>query len=357
MATQTYTTADGRINKLKGEILAHAVPVEVLGITGQKKQMPKNNGKTVVYRRWRPNGAAAGTSGAYNVLIDGSNVGTFASDHATTEGVTPTALTLTPDDVTANLAQYSCLFAVTDVVTDLYEDDVPAEMKKQTGERMGLVREMIRYGELKACTNMYYAGGNSKGTVDETLSINILRRVAREMLSEHAKQITSVLSASAQFNTSPVEAGFLVFCHTDMEPAIRDLPGFKHVSEYAQRKVINENEIGSVERFRFILSPELAPYLGSDTTNRGAAVGATGLQSTSSYIDNYPCIVVAEDAWGDVALRGSDSLDVTWIPPGQKDKNDPLGQRGYVGAKFYSAAKILNAGWMAVIMAGTPDLA
>lgn len=347
MAIQNYSTQSGRINKLKGEILAHAVPVEVLGITGMNKQMPKNNGDNVVFRRWLPYG------GTDNKWITGSNVSTFADNHKTVEGVTPSADTLTAVDVTATLTQYAVLYAVSDKTVDLHEDDVPSEMKKQTGERMGLVREMVRYGALKAATNAYYAGGTSRGTVDETLSLNLLRKVARGLLSNHGKQVTRILDASPNFSTAPVEAGYLVFCHTDMEPAIRDLPGFKHVSEYGQRRVINENEIGSVERFRFILSPELAPYIDS-----GAAVGATGLYSTGgSNIDVYPVIVVAEDAWGQVALRGANSLDVTWQPPGQKDKSDPLGQRGYVGAKAYHTAVVLNQGWMAVIESGTPSLA
>jgi N4-gp56 family major capsid protein len=111
-------------------------------------------------------------------------------------------------------------------------------------------------------------------------------------------------------------------------------------------------ELGSQGRFRFIISPELASIPDS-----GAAIGSTGLYSTTgTSIDVYPMIVVAEDAWGDVALRGSNSMDPTWIPPGQKDKNDPLGQRGYVGAKFYSAAKVLNNGWMAVAEVGVTSL-
>ena len=346
MSTQMFNTQSARIGKLKGEILAYAVPVEVLGMTGQVKKMPKNNSDTIVFRRWLPYG------GVDNKWITVNNVANFASNHVTAEGVTPSADTISATDITATLVQYSCLYAVTDKTVDLYEDDVPGVMKKQAGERMGLVREMIRYGELKSATNAYYAGGTNPGTVDESLSLNLLRKVARGLLSNHAKQITSILAASPNFATAPVEAGFLVFCHSDMEPAIRDLPGFKHVSEYGQRKVVNENEIGSVERFRFILSPELAA-----TKDVGASVGATGLYSTTgSNIDTYPCIVVAEDAWGDVALRGAESFDVTWIPPGTKSGADPLGQRGYIGAKFYSAAKVLNQGYMAVVWAGTPAL-
>lgn len=348
MGAQTYNTASSRIGKLKGEILAHAVPVEVLGITGMQKTMPKNNGDNVIYRRWLPFG------GTDNKWITGSNVASFAADHLTAEGVTPSADQLQPTDVTVTLQQYSCLYAVTDKTVDLHEDDVPAEMKVQTGERMGLVREMVRYGALKGMTNLFYGGsGNSPSTVNGTLSLNLLRKITRSLKANHAKMITSVLDASPKFNTTPVEASYLVFCSTDMEPAIRDLPGFKHVAEYGNRKPVHEQEIGSCESFRFVLSPELAANI-----NSGASVGTTGLYSTGgSNIDIYPMLVVGQDAWGSLALRGSNSLDVTWIPPGQKDKNDPLGQRGYIGSKFYQAASMLNNGWGALAWVGTPSLA
>lgn len=347
MAIQSLATASARIGKLKGELLKHAIPVEVLGITGMNNKMPKNNSAVTVFRRWQPYG------GVDNKWITGANVASFAANHETTDGVTPGADTLTPTDVTATLSQYAVLYAVTDKSVDLYEDDIPEEMKKQTGERMGLVREMVRYGALKAATNAFYAGGTSRATVDESLSLNLIRKVVKSLQNNHGKQITSVLSSSGNYGTQSVEAGYLVFCHTDMEAAIRDLPGFKNVADYGSRKPINENELGSVERFRFILSPELAPYIDA-----GAAIGATGLYSTTgTLIDVYPVIVVGEDAWGQVALRGVDSLDVTWIPPNTKDKNDPLGQRGYIGAKAYHTALILNQGWMAVVEAGTPSLA
>ena len=346
MAIHKYTTTAGRINKLKGEILRHAVPVEVLGTTGMQKQMPENNGDTVVFRRWLPFG------GVDNAWITVNNVQTFEQDHRLAEGITPSADTLTPVDISATLVEYGVLYSVTNRSVDLYEDDIPAEMKKQTGERVGLIREMVRYGVLKAATNKYYAGGTTTATVDETITINLLRKVTRDLLNNHAKQITQVLSPSPNFATTSVEAGWLVFCSTDMESVIRDLPGFKHIADYGQRKVINENEIGSVERYRFILSPELAGYADS-----GAAIGTTGLYSTTgTLIDVYPVLVAAEDAWGQVALRGVNSMDPTWIPPKTKDKNDPLGQRGYIGASFYHTAVMLNQGWFAVIECGTNSL-
>jgi N4-gp56 family major capsid protein len=347
MAQQTYLSPQGRINKLKGEIIAHAVPVEVLGITGMQKKMPKNVGATVTFRRWLPYGATVSSPNSWAAIQPG------ALAHLTTEGVTPPAETLTPQDFEATLQQYSCLYGVTDKNVDLYEDDVPSEMKKQTGERMGMVREMVRYGVLRGCTNKFFGGtGTTRGTVNGRVTLPLLRKITRSLKLNHAKRITSVLAAGPNFATSSVEAGYLVFASTDCENDIRDLPNFKETSEYAQRRTINEHELGSCENFRFILSPELVGYADS-----GAAVGSTGLYSTTgSNIDVYPMIIAGEDAWGQVALRGVDSIDPTWIPPSTKDKNDPLGQRGYVGAKCYFTALVLNQGWMAVAEVGIKAL-
>ncbi|WP_395026292.1 N4-gp56 family major capsid protein [Comamonas odontotermitis] len=343
---QFKTTAPAeRIGKLKGEILAHAVGVEVLGITGVQRAIPKNNGRTVIYRRYLPFGAANTDWNTRNrPVVD-------AVAHELTEGVTPAADTLVPQDITTTIKQYGCLYELTDQVVDTYEDDVPAEMKKQCGERVGLLREMIRYGVIKSCTNVFYGGaGSSRATVDGKISLNTLRKVSRNLQANHAKRVTGILAPSVDIATKPVEASYLVFVHSDAEADIRDLPGFVHVSAYGSRKPVHAQELGSCENFRFITSPELAPYLGA-----GADIGTTGLMGATK-VDVYPFIVVGEDAWGQLALRGADAVDPTYIPPGQKDKSDPLGQRGYVGAKFYMQCTLLNEGWMALIEAGVSAL-
>jgi N4-gp56 family major capsid protein len=189
-------------------------------------------------------------------------------------------------------------------------------------------------------------------TVSNTVTINLLRKIAKTLLANHAMPITKILVPSTSFATAPIEAAFVVFCHTDLEPGIRDLPNFKDIANYAQRKPIHEMEIGSCERFRFVLSPELAGY-----PDAGAAVGATGMTSTSATsIDVYPLIMMAEEAVGQVHLGGVENWDAWYLPPSQRDKSDPGGQRGYVGAKWYYTAGILNQGRLAVAECGTPAL-
>ena len=145
---QTYASPAGRINTVKGETLAHAVPIEVLALGCTMKPMPKNSGDNVIYRRWIPYGAATTNANTIN------RWSVNAAAHITTEGVTPAADTLTPQDVSVTLQQYAALYSYTDKAADLYEDDIPDEMKIQCGERMGLVREMVRYGAMKGCTNV-----------------------------------------------------------------------------------------------------------------------------------------------------------------------------------------------------------
>ena len=346
MSMTGYSTNTPRIGKLKGAILKHAVPEEVLGITGTQHNIDKRQSDTVIFRRWLPQGGAATDSTTQN------RWSVTANNYLVQEGVTPAAQSIAPVDIPVQLKQYGVLFVYSDKAADLYEDNIPDEMKLQTGQTMGLVREMIRYGALKGCTNKFYAGGSSRATVDEAIGKTILRNVTRTIVGNHGKMVTQILSPSGNYGTSAIEASMLVFVHSDAEHDIRELEGFVKVAEYGNRKPIHPMEIGSVDRYRFIVSPELGAIIDS-----GATVGTTGLISTGgSNIDIYPFIVCAMDSFGDVALRGMRSFDVNHIPHTQKDKSDPGGQRGYIGAFFWSAMFVQNDGWMAVVEAGVTDL-
>lgn len=347
MAMQNFTLTPGRINKFKGQILSHAVPPEVLGKTGRQIPMPKNQSDTYVARRWLPYGALATNGNTQNQFFQngtGDRSNAIIQAHQTQEGVTPLPDNIVPLDITVVMQQYACLYGFTDKTYDLYEDDIPKAMIEQIGERVTFVNEQIIYGALRGCTNQYYGGtGTSVGTVNGGLTLGMVRKIAKNLQANHGKPVNKILRASQNFGTDAVSDGYTVYCHTDLEPDIRDLPNFVPVERYATGTPM-QHEIGKCERFRFITSPDL-PSL----QDAGAAVGATGLYSTSgANIDVYPFIVAAQDAWGQVAVRGKDALNPTYLPPGEKSKSDPLGQRGYAGTIWWKAVMIENQGWMAV---------
>ena len=346
MPLQTYTTSAGRINEIKGEMLAMAEPTMVLALGCEMKKIPKNKGDNISYRRVIPTGGATTNANTIN------RWSVTAVAHLLQEGVTPSAETLTDQYVNVQLAEYGAIYGWTNKTADLHEDDIPGDMKSLLSKRMGLVQEMIRYGSMKACTTVLYAGGTSRATTDEAIGLTVLRRAARTLLANHAGKKSKIISAGPDYDTSAIEESFLVFVHTDAAADVRELPNFVPVSKYAGFKPISPKEIGNCEEFRFVLSPELASYADAG----GANAALYGTTSAAANIDVYPFIICGEDAVFDIALKGADSFNLSVIPHTQKDKNDILGQRGYVGASFWSATLVANNGWMAVVEAGVDDL-
>lgn len=356
MASQNYSTVASRnlIRAAQG-MLEHAMPIIVLGDFGEQREMPQNSTDTLVFRRTLPFGATtvgSGIGGDQYVGTPGGDGGLDPADFALTEGTTPTANTISFQDVTVTLQNYGVLFQFSSKTEHLYEDDVPAEMQKLVGETLGEVLEIVRYGVLKAGTNVIYANGASRGVVNTAINKNKLRLAARVLESNRGKRVTTRLAPSVNYETRAVQPAYIVFCHTDCESDIRNLEGFTKVEEYGSFKPIHEREIGAVEQFRFVTSPLLTPFVGAGslTLNGMVSVGA------GTNVDVYPFIIIGESAWGQVALKGMNAISPTMISSKTKNHSNPLGMFGYVGAQTWFNAVRLNDAWMVRLEAGVTDL-
>jgi len=358
MAIQTFALTPQRVGIIKGRILKHAMPKIVLGTVGVNDDFKPNTGDTVKYRRFLNKGMTAAQPNRFFQDGAGDRAALYASSHLTAEGVTSAAENITVQDITQTLNQYNVLYGYTDRTFDLYEDDIPKQMTQLVGERTGLVHEMALFGVLKGNTNKFYGGtGISRGTVNGTISLIGLRKIARSMLNNHATSISKMVQripASGLYGTSAVEASFPVFISCDLHPDIRDLPGFVHVSQYGDPNRAVAGEFGTCEEFRFISSPELVSIQDSGAAVAGAVPPL--LSTGGTFADTYQVIVGSSEAWGHIGCNVKGD-NITAMTPGQKDKADPQGQRGYVGTKFYYNAVILNDLQMAVYEVGTNALA
>ena len=355
MAMQTFALTPARIGKFKGAILAHAQPVEVLSRAGRQVEFPKNNSDTYVARRWLPYGATGTNANTINQFFQngtGDRGNAIVQAHQIQEGVTPAPDSLVPQDIVVVMQQYGCLYGFSDKTYDLYEDDIPDAMSKQIGERVTFVNELIDWGALRAGTNQYFGGtGTTVATVNGALTLGFVRKIVKNLQANHGKMVNRVLKASEDYGTDAVAEGYTVYSHTDLEPDIRDIPNFTPTEKYASGKPM-PHEVGKVERFRFITSPDLPSI-----QDAGAAIGATGLYSTTGVnVDVYPLIVLAQDAFSQLAVRGLKALDPSYLPPGEKSKADPLGQRGYAGTIWWKAVLLENQGWFAVGFVGSKVL-
>jgi len=136
---QSFAFTPARIAKYKGEILKHAVPVEVLNRLGRQIPMPKHMSDTVVFRRWLPYKATSTNQNTQNRFFQdgtGDRANVIVQENQIAEGVTPAPNTITPVDITVVVQQYGCLYGFTDKTYNLYEDDIPKAMTEQIGERV-----------------------------------------------------------------------------------------------------------------------------------------------------------------------------------------------------------------------------
>jgi len=313
------------------KMLEHQMPVVILDKFGDSKPMPRNKTNKIKFRRPR--------------VFE-------AVDTPLVEGVTPVATQFRYEDVEGTLRQYGQVVEVTDHIQDLAEDPVLMDASEQCGENIGRTFEALRWGVLRSGTNVHYANGSSRAAVNSALNINDQRRVTRALKAQKAMKLTKILSGSVMINTTPIEASYIAVGHTDLEADVRSLPGFVPVAEYGSRKPIHECELGSVEDVRYCLSPDLPPFLSA-----GAGSGTNVLQTNGANSDVYPILFFGKHAYGDVPLRGRDAVVPSIVPVGQKDKSDPLGQRGYVGWKSWFLTLILNQVWMARLEVACSDLA
>jgi len=351
MAGHRFATDTARIGAVKGMILKHAMFEECLSSAGETEQMPKNSGKTLKWKRFiLPSGY--GAAGVDNQWVAAGKDDEIVDYHRTSEGVTRGAESITSTIITATPYQFDVLYTYSNDTAELYEDDIPQQEVEFAGQRIRLVRELYNYGKLKAATNAFYGGtGTTTATVNGTITKNLLEKVKRDLKRYYCKPQHKALKAGPEYAVYPIQASYPVYCHPDLEYDIRNLADFKGVEEYGTTQPISPSEIGAAYGFRFMLSAELTYYPGG-----GAAVGATGLKATSSVIDVYPMIVLGQNAFKQVALRGMDSIDANHIPHNVKSKSDPGGQRGYVWAGTWHAAEITNQDWMAVVEVGATDL-
>jgi N4-gp56 family major capsid protein len=308
-------------------MLDRAVPEMCMAPFGQQQPIPRNRTNVVRFRRY--NGFVANTTPLQ-------------------EGVTPVADTIVHTDVEAVLRQYGRRTQVTDVIQDTHEDPVLNEYAEVMGEVAGQTLELVIYGRLLAGTNVLFAGGTTRATVNSAITKVALDRAIRQLKRNNAKPITKMLSASDKVGTRSVRKSFIAFVHPDMETDLESIAGYLPVNDYGTQQPLHDAELGSYRNIRFMASTLYAPFLAAGAS--GSTLLTNGGPGTGN-ADVYPIVIVGKDAFATVSLAGASAVTPIVLTP-KPAPGDELGQRGSVGFKMYGTACILNDAWMVRIEAG-----
>lgn len=323
-------------------MLKRAMPYLHLEKFGQTYPLPKQNTQVAKFRRYFLVGAG-GAAGAKT-----NTSGNFYIPTATTpllEGVTPAGSKIENQDYTVQLYQYGDYVTITDVVQDTHTDPILQQITDILGEQAAITVETLRYNVLKAGTNVFYANSVSgRSDVAAVHNLTDQRRVTTALNRQNARKITQVVASTPDYNTKSVEAAYFAIVHPDLETDIRTMTGFKPVADYGPHTSPFEGEIGSCEQVRYLASTVITPWEGAGSTV------VTGKRKTSvsgtDKCDVYPVLFFGRDAFGIVPLKGASSMTPLVVNP-KPAPGDPLGQRGTIGWKLWTATVILQELWMA----------
>lgn len=299
------------------DLLTRGLPFLVLEKFGQSKPLPENSSKTIKFRRYT---ALPNTP---TVLV---------------EGVTPAGTPLSYQDVTATLTQLGNLTQISDIVMDTHEDPVLREATDLLGEQAAQMVEKMRFGIVKAGTNVIYANGASRSAVNTIVTIGLQRRAVRSLKRQNAGFITKIIRSTVAYQTENVAPGFVGLIHPDCEADVRGIAGFTPAEKYGSITPW-ENELGKIDDVRYVSSTIFEPFIDA-----GGAKGAM-LSSSGTSADVYPILYLGANAYGVVALKGMYAITPMVVNPKPSD-SDPLAQRGSVGWKTLQTAVILNDAWM-----------
>ena len=318
---------------------------------GQTYPLPTNSTQVAKFRRYYLAGAA-GSAGPNNGAGTNGAGTAFSMPLSTTpliEGVTPAGMLLLDQDYSVQVQEYGTFTTFTDAIVETHTDPVMAQATEVLGEQAAQTVETLRFNVLKAGTNVWYANlVAGRSSVITKITLADQRRVTTGLSRQNARKISSVVASTVAFNTKSVEAAYMAVCHPDLETDIRSMTGFVPVASYGPHTSPFEGEIGSVEQVRYLMSTIIAPWVDS-----GGTAVTNGLRYTTANTacDVYPVLYFARDAFGIVPLKGKGSAAMMVVNP-KPSSSDPLGQRGTIGYKLWTATVILQDAFMARLEVG-----
>ena len=303
-------------------LLADAKENIILPRWAQQRDLPKNRGRVITFRRYNNLKTALAP-------ILGST--------------TPSPNELTFEDIVAQIEQFGSWLPVSERIRDTHEDPILQESQRVSSFQQTLTVETLTYNVIKGGTQAVLANDVSlRSDIEDVISIKEIRAAVRNLQGKDARPFTQLITSTPDFNTIGIEPAFFGYTHTALIPSFRKLSTFVPVNEYTTRVTPMPGEFGTVENVRFIASNVADPFVGA---GKNGSANDVIIDTVTNNVNVYPTIIFATDAFATSKLAGMDVSRMIVHNP-KTDSNDPLMQRGSVGWILWYTALILNNNFM-----------
>ncbi len=291
-------------------LITLASPYLVHDQFGQKRDIPKNGGKIIEFRKF------SSLPKALTPL---------------TEGVTPSGNKLNVSTVSATVEQYGDYIEQTDLLELTAVDNTIVEATKQLASQAGLTMDTIVRNELVGGTNVMYCPKVVNGT-ETTVTLR------SELDKTALLRVKDVFKAAAELkamNAPKIDGYYVGIIHPYVAYDLMQEAGnqWMEVQKYTTPENMLNGEIGSLGGVRFVESTEAKIWQeGKDS----CAVFAT--------------LILGADAYGVTSVTGG---GVEHIVKQKGYGNDPLNQRSSIGWKGLKTAKRLVEEYLVRIESGS----
>lgn len=291
-------------------LLREAGPKLVHDQFGQKRDIPKGNGKTIEFRK-------------FNQLPKALT--------ALTEGVTPDGGALDVTSLTATVAQYGYFLRISDVLDLTAIDNVIVEATQLLGSQAGVTMDTVVRNQLVAGNNVLFCPTVASGTetaVTQRKNMNTTSQLT-------VKMIQKAVTLLKNNNVPDFNGDYVAIIHPSVAYDLKRDPEWVNAHQYAQPENLFTGEIGKIAGVRFVETTEAKVWNDSDCPVKTAASSDPAV-----YYSVFATLVLGKNAYGVTEVTGG-GLETIVKPKGSAGTADPLDQRSTVGWKGIRTAKIL----------------
>ena len=298
----TNTTTDSGLSKemktfYDKALIRLAEPELVHDQWAQTRDIPKNGGKTIEFRKYDQ---------LHKALTP------------LTEGVTPEGQEMKVTKLEATVKQYGGFVALSDLLILTAIDNNIVEASELIGSQAGRTLDTISREVMNTGTNVQYAEGQVTSreaiTSDMKLTVKAVKMAVRFLKKQNAKRINGY---------------FYGIINPDCSFDLTEDEKFVEVVKYKTPEKIYNGEIGAIEGVRFVETTEAKIFTGA---------GASG-------IDVYSTLILAANAYATTKIKGG-GLETIIKQLGSAGTADPLDQRATVGWKALKVTEILSQQYM-----------
>lgn len=293
----------------KTRLIDYAEPNLVHDQFGDDYPIPKNNGKTIEFRK-------------YDSLAKATT--------PLTEGVTPDGTNLNVTAINATVSQYGAYVTISDMLKLTAIDNNIVQALKLLGSQAGRTLDTIVRDVLAGGSNVIYAGGQSSRSALTT--------------SDTLKPLY-FFQAQAQLeamNAPYIDGGYVAIIHPYAAYDLMTSSDWIDVHKYAAAENIFKGEIGKIGNVRFVTSTEAKVWKAA-ADNCPSYTEGTSPNTTTKYYGVFSTLVLGANAYAKTNVEGA-GLETIVKQLGSGD--DPLNQRATVGWKATKVAKRLVEQYM-----------